>query len=67
MKVAVLNPIERVVSLAKAVTRIDGWKNILTGLGVKNKDRRTGADYYWEPIQESDAEYLFAALREETA
>lgn len=43
------------------VSRLDGWGNILTGIGVKGKDKRMGADFYWKRLEELDAEHLYAA------
>jgi len=40
---------------------IDGWKNVLTGLGVLGKDKRTGAMIEWRQLNEMDAEHLYAA------
>ena len=41
--------------------RIDGWSNLLSGLGVKGKDKRVDIDFTYDPLTEIDAEYLYAA------
>lgn len=45
----------------KEMVRLDGWSNILTGLGMGNKDKRMGAKVIFTPMTEYDAEALFAA------
>lgn len=45
----------------RRVSRNDGWNNILTGVGVKGKDKRLGGNFYWTPMQEIEAEHLYAA------
>ena len=61
-KSAVMGPIQRMMSLGEVISsnvkRADGWINILTGLGVKNKDPRTGMRFSWIPFVESEAEHL---------
>lgn len=42
------------------VFHLDGWVNVLTGLGQLNKDKRTGASIEYSPFQESDAASLYA-------
>lgn len=37
----------------------DGWSNILTGLGVQNKDKRTGATVVSNFISQADAESMY--------
>ncbi len=46
----------------RTVTRIihDGWVNILTGLGVLNKDKRTGARIEFATLKEVEVEALYA-------
>lgn len=46
--------------LQGTANRLDGWVNLLTGLGLANKDKRTGARISWCPIREQDAEHLYA-------
>lgn len=41
--------------------RLDGWKNILTGLGLKGSDRRTANEIRWDIMTEVDADELYAA------
>lgn len=41
--------------------RFDGWINVLTGLGIKNKDKRTGMSVEWASLTEVDTETLYAA------
>lgn len=38
----------------------DGWKNILTGLGMSGKDKRTGADIDYARMDQRTAELLYA-------
>lgn len=40
---------------------MDGWKNILTGLGIKGKDKREASFIEWEPFTEQDSDSLYAA------
>jgi len=44
----------------KQMVRMDGWSNILTGLGLGSKDKRTGGSVSFVPMNEFDAESLFA-------
>lgn len=41
--------------------RWDGWLNVITGLGVKGKDKRMSASIDFVPMVEVDAESLYAA------
>lgn len=41
--------------------KVDGWANILTGLGIKGKDKRMDAEAVWKRMDESEAEQLYAA------
>lgn len=50
---------EKIAAEMKA--RMDGWKNILTGLGVRGKDRRKASCIEWEPMQEAEADEFYAA------
>lgn len=43
------------------VIRKDGWNNVLTGIGVKGKDKRLGGDFMWHRLDEITAEHLYAA------
>jgi len=45
----------------KDIVRMDGWSNILTGLGLGKKDKRTGGAISFTPLTEHEAEDLFAA------
>ena len=53
-------------TISKGVQRIldnvrkDGWANLLTSVGVKGRDKRLAADVYWEPIDQSTAERMYA-------
>lgn len=44
----------------KVVARFDAWLNILTNMGVKNKDKRMGTSAYWAPMVETDCDALYA-------
>jgi len=46
--------------VSKLVRRLDGWFNVLTGLGVKNRDKRVSAAITWCPIGEQDADHIYA-------
>lgn len=50
---------EKVVAELKA--KMDGWKNILTGIGVNGKDRRKASCLSWEVMTEPDADEFYAA------
>jgi len=41
--------------------KADGWANILTGLGIKGKDKRMDTVAAWNRLEESDAEQLYSA------
>lgn len=45
----------------KKVSKQDGWFNVLTGLGVKGKDKRLSADVIWERMDRETADNLYAA------
>lgn len=47
-------------SISRLVTRVDGWFNVLTGLGRKDRDKRMSAAIEWVPLQEKEVEYLYA-------
>lgn len=40
---------------------LDGWANVLTGLGIKNVDKSLTNSITWEPLGEIDAEELYCA------
>ena len=42
-------------------SRLDGWSNLLSGLGVRGRDKRVDLDYTYEPLSELDCEFLYAA------
>lgn len=44
----------------KSLLRADGWKNILTGLGIKGKDKRIGAEFDFITMKEPELEQLYA-------
>lgn len=50
----------KALTVAKKVFNMDGWKNILTGLGVKGRDRRESTVVDWEIMHETDAENLYS-------
>lgn len=50
-----------VLSRAAKALRLDGWMNIITGLGVKGKDKRVASKIIWTPMDESTAEDLYSA------
>ena len=39
---------------------LDGWKNILTGLGMKNRDKRVNSTLSWVGISQEEVESLYA-------
>lgn len=41
--------------------KVDGWANILTGLGIRGKDKRLNAEAQWNRMDESKAEQLYAS------
>lgn len=42
------------------VSKVDGWKNILTGLGIMGKDKRLGADVEYLRMDQGTADTLYA-------
>jgi len=46
---------------AKALLRVDGWQNILTGLGYSGKDKRLPAEAVYYKLAEGDAEEIYAS------
>lgn len=40
---------------------MDGWKNVLTGLGVSGRDKRLGGSITWTRMTYADAENLYSA------
>ncbi len=40
--------------------RHDGWLNVLTGIGVKGKDKRLSAEVEWQRMLEVDADNIYA-------
>lgn len=50
-----------VVGKKSSSPRMDGWKNVLTGIGVKGRDRREASCIEWELMDEQTAEELYAA------
>jgi phage-related protein (TIGR01555 family) len=46
---------------ARKPSRLDGWSNVLTGLGRIGKDKLASACVQWEEIKEAEAEELYAA------
>lgn len=43
------------------VTKLDGWINVLTGLGIKNKDKKASSTVVWDRPQEQELEEFYAA------
>jgi uncharacterized protein len=43
----------------KQVTRLMGWENTLSGLGVSGKDKRLGGEFYADVIDQDTAEQLW--------
>lgn len=43
------------------VARLDGWLNLITGLGARGKDKRTAAEALWHRHDELFFEHLYAA------
>lgn len=58
MKRAVNGPLHRLLDLGSSMKN-DGWFNVLTGLGVRGKDKRIGAQVLWLPFTETDCENLY--------
>lgn len=50
----------KILKLGSAIKK-DGWRNVLTGLGVAGKDKRLGAEVQYAPLKESELEDLYAA------
>jgi hypothetical protein len=48
-------------ALIQKRVNMDGWANVLTGLGVKGMDKRLSAEVNWERLPEVDADNLYAA------
>ncbi len=51
---------DSLLDLFKKKVRTDGWINILTGLGMKGRDKRMSAEVRWMRMDERDAEELYA-------
>jgi phage-related protein (TIGR01555 family) len=54
----------KMMQLASAVAskvRLDGWSNVLTGLGIAGRDKRMSMAYQWNRKTESDLEHLYAS------
>lgn len=45
---------------AKMETRVNGWQNVITGLGMMGRDKRTGAQMSYRWLNEIEAELLYA-------
>lgn len=43
------------------VARLDGWLNLITGLGVRGKDKRVSSEAYWNRHDELFFEHLYAS------
>ena len=43
------------------VARLDGWLNLITGLGVRGKDKRTSSEAFWTHHDELFFEHLYAS------
>ena len=53
--------IEKSLKIDGVDINIDGWTNVLTGLGVPGKDRRTGMNVTWRRLSEQEAETIYSA------
>ena len=42
------------------IVKLDGWSNILTGLGRQGKDKRTGMSATWERMDWDQTEHIYA-------
>jgi phage-related protein (TIGR01555 family) len=49
------------VERVKKAIMMDGWANILTGLGIKGRDRRMSAHIRWSPMMREEQEEIYAA------
>lgn len=47
--------------MTKLLNKMDAWANIMTGLGRKGFDKRTGMTAKWERMTQGDSESLYAA------
>lgn len=45
----------------KVATKLDGWINVLTGLGIRGKDKKASASIVWCRPEEQDLEEFYAA------
>ena len=43
------------------VARLDGWLNLITGIGVRGKDKRTSSEAFWTHHDELFFEHLYAS------
>lgn len=43
------------------VARLDGWLNLITGLGVRGKDKRVSSEAFWNRHDELFFEHLYAS------
>lgn len=50
----------KATSIAKQKARLDGWTNILTGMGIKGRDRRMNSKVEWQYMTEDEADELYA-------
>lgn len=46
--------------MEKVMHRMDGWMNILTGVGTRSKDARTYSKVRWRRMTEDEQEHLYA-------
>ncbi len=51
----------RTLQLLGQASKHDGWSNILTGIGIRGRDKRISTDFKWEPLSEGDVEQLYAS------
>jgi len=57
-----IKPLNAVLDSAKTViNRMDGWNNVLTGLGIKGRDKRMSSDFAYERMAKTDSEHLYAS------
>ena len=46
-------------AVAMVVEHADGWNNILTGLGIKGRDKRMSSDFRYERVYKNEVEELY--------
>lgn len=46
--------------IGSKVINLDGWMNVLTGLGIKNRDKKMSAEVSYSRLEEQEAEQMYA-------